>query len=101
MCSVCHGARGEGSAGPALENLIETWPLCSDQVEWIAVGSEGWRARHGATYGAPDKPVAGGMPAHEDQLTPEEMRRVAAFERAEYGGLDPEAALTQCEVVHD
>ncbi len=98
VCSVCHGARGQGSVGPALENLTETWPLCTDQVEWIALGSEGWRTQHGETYGAPNKPVAGGMPAHADQLTVEEMRRVAAFERAEYSGLEPETALKQCEV---
>ncbi len=98
LCSVCHGARGEGQAGPALENVIETWPACSDQVEWIAAGSDGWRTRHGETYGASDKPVTGGMPAHEDRLTLGEMRLVAAFERAEYGGLDPQTALTQCEV---
>ena len=47
------------------------------------------------------KPVTGGMPAHQDRLTLEELRLVAAYERAEYGGLDPEAALTQCEVVQD
>ena len=97
VCSVCHGARGEGSVGPSLENIIETWPRCADQVEWIALGSEDWRIQHGETYGESDKPVAGGMPAHADQLTVEEMRRVAAFERTEYGGLDPQTALTQCE----
>jgi len=100
-CSVCHGARGEGSVGPALENVVETWPLCSDQVEWIAVGSEGWRIKYGETYGARDKPVVGGMPVHEGRLTLEEMRRVAAFERAEYGGLDPEAASSECRVTSD
>ena len=101
VCSVCHGARGEGGAGPALETVTETWPLCADQVEWIALGSEGWRAEHGETYGATDKPLAGGMPAHGDQLTVEEMRRVAAFERSAYGGVEIESALEQCEVTAD
>ncbi len=98
---MCHGATGDGDTGPSLENVVETWPLCSDQVEWIAIGSEGWRTQHGDTYGAVAKPVTGGMPAHQDRLTLEELRLVAAYERAEYGGLDPEAALTQCEVVQD
>jgi mono/diheme cytochrome c family protein len=98
VCSVCHGARGQGGAGPALDKVTETWPLCTDQVEWIGLGSEGWRTQHGDTYGAPNKPVAGGMPAHADQLTVEEMRLVAAFERSAYGGVDPDTALEQCGV---
>ena len=98
VCSICHGARGEGSVGPSLENVADTWPLCSDQVEWIALGSEGWRSQHGETYGAPNIPVAGGMPGHGDRLTLEEIRRVAAFERVDYGGIDSETALAQCEV---
>lgn len=101
MCSVCHGARGQGEVGPSLENVLETWPLCTDQVEWIAVGSEGWQARYGQTYGASQQPIKGGMPAHQDRLTLEDMRRVAAFERVEYGGLEAAAALEQCEVVPD
>lgn len=101
VCSVCHGASGEGGVGPALETLTETWPLCADQVEWIALGSEGWRAEHGETYGATDKPVAGGMPPHGDQLTVEEIRRVAAFERFAYGGVETETALEQCEAAAD
>ncbi len=101
VCSVCHGASGEGGVGPALDDVTETWPRCADQVEWIALGSEGWRAEHGETYGATDKPVAGGMPAHGDQLTVEEMRRVAAFERSAYGGVETETALDQCAVTAD
>ncbi len=101
VCSVCHGASGEGGVGPALDDVTETWPLCADQVEWIALGSEGWRTEHGDTYGATDNPVAGGMPAHGDQLTVEEMRRVAAFERSAYGDVEIESALEQCEVTAD
>lgn len=101
VCSICHGARGEGSVGPTLHNVTETWPQCPDQVEWITIGSEGWRTQHGETYGALGTPVAGGMPAHGDRLTVEEMRRVAAFERTEYGGLDAATALSQCGVVPD
>ena len=96
VCSVCHGARGEGQTAPALTEVITTWPSCADQVEWIALGSDGWKARHGDVYGARRTPVAGGMPAHQDRLTPAEIRLVAAFERTAYGGLDAEVALAEC-----
>lgn len=97
-CSVCHGDRGAGGIGPSLEFVIETWPDCDDHVEWVAIGSEGWSARHGDTHGATQKPTLGGMPAHEGRLAPEEIRRVAAFERVEYGGLDEDTAIVECGV---
>ncbi|MET0882710.1 MAG: cytochrome c, partial [Acidimicrobiales bacterium] len=31
----------------------------------------------------------GGMPAWADELTPEELMSVVAYERSEFGGLDP------------
>lgn len=96
-CSVCHGNRGQGGVGPSLALVAETWPVCADQVEWISLGSEGWRTAHGDTYGATGKPLAGGMPA-QSQLTLEETRLVAAFERVEYGGVDAEQALADCGV---
>jgi mono/diheme cytochrome c family protein len=97
-CSVCHGPRGEGGVGPSLEAVVETWPDCDSQVEWISLGSEGWRAAYGDTYGASAAPVEGGMPAQGDQMTGAEIRRVAAFERVEYGGQDRAAALADCGI---
>ncbi len=96
MCSVCHGAAGEGQVGPALDAVTETWPQCSDQIEWISLGSDGWRAERGDVYGETEKTVKGGMPAHGDRLTLQELQFVAAFERAQYGGSDTETALRQC-----
>lgn len=97
-CSTCHGASGQGDVGPSFATVTETWPSCIDHLEWIALGSDGWRVAHGDTYGATDKPVTGGMPAHEDKLTLEERRLVAAYERSVYGGEEEAAALAECGV---
>lgn len=97
-CSVCHGSSGQGGVGPALGQVVATWPDCADQVEWIGLGSDGWKARHGDTYGATGKPVKGGMPAQGDSLTVAEQRLVAAFERVSYGGMARDDALAACEV---
>ena len=98
ICSACHGSRGQGGVGPSLDSVIETWPTCDAHVEWVEVGSEGWSQRYGDTYGATDKPVQGGMPAHGNVLTLEEMRLVAAFERISYGGQSEADAFEDCRV---
>ena len=54
QCSACHGNRGQGGVGPSMAEVRETWPDCDDHQEWIALGSEGWKAEHGPTYGADD-----------------------------------------------
>ena len=82
--------------GPALSAVTETWPSCADQVTWISIGSDGWRAGFGDTYGASDKPVLGGMPAHADRFSPEEIAAVAAFERITYGGAETAGTLADC-----
>ncbi len=97
-CSVCHGNAGEGAVGPALGAVDETWPDCGDQIRWITLGSEGWRAEVGDTYGATQKPVLGGMLAQGGVLTPAEIAAVAAFERITYGGVDEVVALADCGV---
>lgn len=98
VCSVCHGDRGQGLVGPALDAVLETWPSCDEHVEWVRLGSEGWLETRGDTYGATGKPVDGGMPAHADKLTLEEIRLVAAFQRVAYGGQAEQAALDDCGV---
>lgn len=101
VCSACHGAAGQGGVGPELAAVTETFPLCADQIEWIALGSDEWKRSRGDTYGALDKPVAGGMPGHAKVLTPQEIASVAAWERSTYGGTSEETAIDQCEVLLD
>jgi len=95
-CSACHGDAGQGGVGPILAAVRETFPSCSDQIEWVALGSDGWRATHGDTYGATAKPVQGGMPAHAEALEPDEIAAVVAFERVRYGGGESASVLADC-----
>lgn len=97
-CAVCHGSGGQGQVGPGLADVVETWPSCDGHVEWIEVGSEGWRSRHGDSYGATKRPIEGGMPAHVGVLTDDQMRLVALFERVTYGGQPEAEALADCQV---
>jgi mono/diheme cytochrome c family protein len=86
-CSGCHGAGGAGSASvPALTGVLETWPDYRDQMMWVRLGSTGW-SEYANTYGATDKPVAGGMPAHAG-LDDQELALVVLYERVEFGGLE-------------
>ena len=89
-CSGCHGAGGAGSASvPALTGVLETWPDYRDQMMWVRLGSIGWE-EFADTYGATDKPVAGGMPAHA-ALDDEELALVVLYERVEFGGLEEDS----------
>lgn len=101
LCSVCHGSTGDGGVGPALGDVAVTWPSCEDQIAWIRLGSDGWRAAFGDTYGATGKPIEGGMPAQAENLLESEMAAVAAFERATYGGVEESKALVECGVATD
>ena len=79
-CSGCHGAGGAGSSSvPALTEVLETWPDYRDQMMWVRLGSTGW-SEFADTYGAQDKPVEGGMPAHP-ALDDEELALVVLYER--------------------
>ena len=96
QCAVCHGASGEGGVGPSFQNgaLAQSWPKFQDQIRWVSLGSNGWP---GATYGALNKPKAGGMPAWSTELggtlTPLEIALVVRYEREVLGGLPPEPEL--------
>lgn len=83
-CAACHGAGGGGGVGPALDAVLEVFPDYRDHAMWVKLGSTGWPAD---TYGATDKPVNGGMPAHE-ALTDAELAQVILYERAAFGGLE-------------
>ncbi len=95
-CSACHGNRGQGGIGPAFKDVVETFPNCHEQIRWITLGSEGWKDSIGPTYGATDKPIDNVMPAMGTVLTDDEIASVAAFERSQYGGLDPDEAIAGC-----
>ena len=95
-CAVCHGATGAGGAGPALAGgaVLETFleGACQSHIEWVTLGSAGWPD---ATYGAQNKPVAGGMPSF-GRLTETELAQVVLYERVALGGEDEEAAEDEC-----
>jgi mono/diheme cytochrome c family protein len=91
-CAVCHGDTGGGGAGPALAggSVLETFPSCESHIEWVTLGSAGF-----TTYGAQNKPVAGGMPAF-GSLDETELAQVVLYERVEHGLADEEAAEADC-----
>ncbi len=98
ICSVCHGAVGQGGTGPALDSVAETFPSCDDHMRWVTLGSERWSDEVGNTYGATNKPVVGGMPENGATLTDEEIASVVVFERVRYGGLELADVGTGCGV---
>jgi mono/diheme cytochrome c family protein len=98
VCSACHGNTGQGGVGPALAGVSETFPSCATHIEWITLGSVAWEQEHGETYGALNKPVAGGMPGHASNLTPEQIAAVAAWERSTYAKVSEETAIDDCGV---
>lgn len=101
QCGSCHGSNGQGGTGPAMSGgaVLETWPSCEDQITWIELGSNGWSVDFGGTYGAQDKPVQGGMPGFQADLSEEEIRAVAAFERIRFGGAPVEETLSACGLI--
>lgn len=98
-CAACHGAGGGGGVGPALNGVLTTFGACSDQDEWVALGSAGFKAAGRNTYGDTGKPVNQGMPGFSASLSAEQIAAVSAFERVRFGGGDPDAVLTDCGLV--
>ncbi len=74
--------------------VLETFPegACQSHIEWVTLESAGWPDD---TYGAQNKPVAGGMPAF-GSLTETELAQVVLYERVELGLADEEAAEADC-----
>lgn len=99
-CGGCHGATGGGGVGPAFSSgaIVETFPNPADQIQWIRLGSEGWKTENGDTYGAQPKPVAGGMPSFSS-LTTQDLMVVVRHVRENLGGetFDPELWRTAVE----
>lgn len=95
-CAGCHGPNGGGGVGPALNNLLNVFGSCSDNIEWVSLGSAGYQAAGRDTYGDTSKPIAGGMPGFGESLSEEELAATVSFIRVRFGGGDPEAVLTDC-----
>jgi mono/diheme cytochrome c family protein len=95
-CAACHGKEGEGGVGPGLAGVLETFPDCADHKQWVALGSAGWKAAVGDTYGATGKPISGAMPNFEASLTPEQIEQAALYERVRFGGADLEVEKGAC-----
>lgn len=92
-CAGCHGASGGGGSGPAFAGgaIYETWPSFEDHFEWVRLGSAGWLAEHGDTYGAPGKPVTGGMPSFSaEALSDADLVFILLHEREDLGGANPD-----------
>ncbi|MGI9665594.1 MAG: c-type cytochrome [Acidimicrobiia bacterium] len=102
QCAACHGASGEGGAGPAMAGgaVLATFPSgsCDDHSSWISLGTANWPD---STYGATDKPVGGVgvMPSYEGTLTPEQIASVSLYERVQFGGQPLEEAELDCGLV--
>ena len=97
-CAGCHGGGGGGGVGPAFTGgaLYTTFPTCADHAKWIQLGSAGWQAEVGPTYGAEDTVSIGGMPGFQGKLTEDELYAVVVFERVVFGGGNTEEVLTDC-----
>jgi mono/diheme cytochrome c family protein len=91
-CAGCHGGGGGGGVGPAFTGgaIYETFPTFETHFQWVRLGSEGWRAEVGDTYGATDKPVNGGMPGFgEDSVDDAHLLYLILHERMSLGGENP------------
>lgn len=99
-CAGCHAPSGQGlGTFPALTGVLNTFGACSDHVEWVELGTQGFESAGESTYGDTAKPLrgAGGvMPGFAAQLSPDQIAAVAAFERVRFGGADPETILVDC-----
>ncbi len=94
-CAACHGKTGGGGVGPALTSVLETFPDCETHMKWIRLGSEGWKAEVGPTYGESDSPITQVMPSF-DRLDDEALRRIAMYERVRFGGGELESERSAC-----
>ncbi|HSJ27042.1 MAG TPA: c-type cytochrome, partial [Acidimicrobiia bacterium] len=99
-CAGCHGANGEGGVGPAFGNINAVFTSCLDHVEWVRLGTNGFREAGIDTYGDLGKPVGGGgvMPGFP-ALTEEQLASVVAFERIRFGGANPDQTFIDCGLV--
>ncbi|MFQ5966976.1 MAG: c-type cytochrome [Acidimicrobiia bacterium] len=97
-CTACHGDFGEGGIGRPLADVVSVFPECAIHVTWITIGSVRWLEEVGPTYGAGNRAPEGIMPSFGGTLTDEQIRVVAAYERADFGGVTESVAFAGCSV---
>ena len=98
-CTSCHGSGGEGGTGPALAgDVLSTFAMCTDHIEWVSLGTTGFQDAGRATYGDLGEAVGAGgqMPSFRDTLTEDEIAAVVFYERVVFGGQDVEEAVFDC-----
>ena len=100
QCSSCHGPNGGGGVGPAFGQVNVVFNSCADHIDWVRLGTNGYRELGIATYGDLAKPVGGGgvMPAFAS-LTEEQLASVVAFERVRFGGGSADDVLADCGLI--
>ncbi len=96
-CSSCHGSNGEGGVGPAFAGgaVVKTWPKYEDQITWVKDGTTKYLAAGHTTFGDGKTPInpAKIMPPFGTSLTEQQVAAVVYFERVQFGGEAPNAAL--------
>lgn len=103
-CASCHGASGEGGAGPAMTDgeVTATFPTPAEHIVWVASGSAG--VGLGSPYGdeAVGRVAVGGMPGFGTALTTEELIGVVLYERAHFSGSEFDEGLAEAmdEAIH-
>ena len=99
-CAGCHGPNGEGGVGPAFGSVTAVFSSCLDHIEWVRLGTAGFREAGRETYGDLAKPVggAGVMPAF-GSLSDEQLASVVAFERIRFGGASSDETFVDCGLV--
>jgi hypothetical protein len=98
QCQVCHLDGDAGDRAPDLRSVVETFPECSDQNDFVRIGSEEWPD---ATYGATQRPIGEYdlvMPGYEFVLEPDEIAAVNLWTRAELADEPVADAAASCGV---
>ena len=104
-CSGCHGSGGGGGVGRQLDDgeVLLTFPDTdlAGHISWIVNGSP---ALNGTPYGNPARPGGqrtseGGMAGWAGTLDSDELLGVVYYERLTHGGLDPESAAAELELL--
>lgn len=101
-CSGCHGIGGAGTAaGPSLSGVLTTFGACTDHLEWVTLGTQGFQNAGRNAYGDTNKPVGGFgmMPGFGSSLSAEQIAAAASYERVRFGGANPDETLVECGLV--